>query len=226
LRIFSRFHDYYDGVVAFGHDNSLTYVRKTARIDDKRGAYHVPDLSPGHFTHEHWLVPGVLGFCGQLYPLVFEVSFQAIRPFNSLPDDQDVPAGERHWSIDTIMPEAFRSRQRKWMKNSWALGWGLSLEQFFTHDFSALSGIFAQHHVPVWLCYRRGHDASTLILNPELKSLGFVRLKPPFECFQAIESYLSGVLGASKEVTEIPDEYRAQAHGFDKWSFRRPPGTA
>lgn len=222
MRIISNFRDYYDGVTAYGHDASVIYERKTVRRDDVVELQQIPDIMPAEYPVQHWLLPGVLGFCGKLLPLVCTLPYRVERLSQELPDDQLLPGGEPHWNADELSPPEKRDRHRSWRKTRWALGWGLTLEQFFATDFSSLSSVFAQHRVPTWLCYRR-RSVATLVLNPELRALGFAKIKPPFECFQDIENYISGVLGASKEVTEIPDAYRAQAHGFDKWSFRRPP---
>jgi len=56
-----------------------------------------------------------------------------------------------------------------------------------------------------------------------LGNMGFYRALPGFEAFQRIEQWISGVLPNNQNpMAEVTDKVRAEKHGFDKWSFRKP----
>ena len=71
-----------------------------------------------------------------------------------------------------------------------------------------------------------GYSSYTLVKNPILKNINFARKYNPYEVFQKLEQFISGVLGGqSPKMVEIEDVYRIQAHGFDKKiSFRKRKG--
>jgi hypothetical protein len=61
--------------------------------------------------------------------------------------------------------------------------------------------------------------------NCPLKHYEFFKVLAPYDMYQELEMYVSGVLGQqAKEVISIPDKYRIPQHGFDDYSFRKPPG--
>lgn len=61
---------------------------------------------------------------------------------------------------------------------------------------------------------------------PGLKKYGFPRLVDPFQMYQRIDQWVSGVLtGYGNPVVEIiDDKIKVEKHGFDKFSFRKQSG--
>lgn len=61
--------------------------------------------------------------------------------------------------------------------------------------------------------------------DESLKSVKFFKVKDPYTAFQELDMYISGVLGQQgKETINISDKDRIYQHGFDGYSFRKPPG--
>lgn len=57
-----------------------------------------------------------------------------------------------------------------------------------------------------------------------LSAVKFFTQTAPFELYQELDMYISGVLGSqAKEVINISDKDRIHQHGFDEYSFRKPP---
>ena len=73
MRIISKFHDYYDGVMSYGFDDSLIYKRKTETglpdISSNLTKIHksMPRLRRGQLGL--FARPYIIGFCGRLYPM-------------------------------------------------------------------------------------------------------------------------------------------------------------
>jgi hypothetical protein len=59
----------------------------------------------------------------------------------------------------------------------------------------------------------------------DLGRLGFQKVIPPYEMHQEISMWVGGVLPRpGAPMVEIPDSIRAEKHGMDATSFRRPKG--
>jgi hypothetical protein len=58
-----------------------------------------------------------------------------------------------------------------------------------------------------------------------LKDFQFAKVVDPYTMFQEISMWVSGVLprDGNPMVTITDDKIKAHKHGFDKWSFRKPP---
>lgn len=60
-----------------------------------------------------------------------------------------------------------------------------------------------------------------LILNPQLSSYEFAKIKDPQTTYQSIEMFLSNIAHPNKPIPAISDRDMRDAKGFDKWSFRK-----
>jgi len=107
-----------------------------------------------------------------------------------------------------------------------------SVETYFTaHEFSAEQVKYLVENRVVIAIYheresRRNWQAPVYwtINSDGLKSVEFYRRVPPPQAFQEISMWVGGVMPQSSVPTvEISDKVRAEKHGMDKWSFRRPP---
>jgi hypothetical protein len=59
-------------------------------------------------------------------------------------------------------------------------------------------------------------------VNPLLRKYNFEQVKDPYSAWQEISQFLGSELATQRDPNPpIPDELRAQAKGFDKWSFRK-----
>jgi hypothetical protein len=82
---------------------------------------------------------------------------------------------------------------------------------------------FVDNRCPVFVASIGRHHAE-ITLNTPLKQFEFYRIFDVYTAFQEIAMYFGGVLGGVREyVPPVDDKTLAQAKGFDKWSFRKPP---
>jgi len=60
--------------------------------------------------------------------------------------------------------------------------------------------------------------------NPELKPLGFIRVLDPYTIWQEIDMFINNQLVHEADPSTVPDKYRWSQYGFDeRWSFRTKP---
>jgi hypothetical protein len=83
--------------------------------------------------------------------------------------------------------------------------------------------MFEEKRCPVFIAHR-DYKGGTIVWNGLLKSVEFFRIFQPFAAFQEIAMWLSNQAVPEKVMPVIDDETKAESKGFDKWSFRRPPG--
>lgn len=94
-------------------------------------------------------------------------------------------------------------------------------EFFERNDGVEFHAPFTTHNVPNFVLHK-----DFVFFNDCLKKYGFARKFDPYTAYQELSMYVGGVLrGPSVEMVQIKDEDKVKAKGFNKWSFRREPGT-
>lgn len=59
---------------------------------------------------------------------------------------------------------------------------------------------------------------------PDLKKIQFYKVIDAYSAFQEISMWVGGVLtGQGRPMVQISDKYKILKHGFNEWSFRKPP---
>lgn len=229
MRIISKFHDYYDGVQAFGQDQTLIYLRKQEIIekDSDRDISIISILqrSESDFSYYGFIVY----FCGKSYPGV-----RFVRHENAT---LSKPKERFCYTIEQCREFA--------AANGFSLsgysGWGGSidyrLQEFFKDPQERLAP-FQNHKCPIMVSgwrgfyssgledplYRYGRFANLSLKNPCLRSLEFFRVIDANQAFQTIAGFLSGVLGVSTPpMVAVSEKTRIKKRGFDEWSFRKLP---
>lgn len=118
-------------------------------------------------------------------------------------------------SIRTSLRESRRYNRHGQFTADWA-------KRFFTvrPEIEKKTNAFQiEHRIPV-MVFKEG----MLEYHPCLKEYEFFKVLDAFGAFQELSMYISGVLGGTApEMVEISDADRIHKHGFDKWSFRKPP---
>lgn len=210
MLIISKFHDYYDPVgKTTGIDKTIVYQRTEVeltvdfdtRIDDEGGKRY-PDW---RYEYKFYLI----GFCGKLYPCIRHISYDAKKkkylPIQWIFDVK---------KIQSIIDKRF-THWRKYAR----------MDEL-VHNTEFL-GLFAKYKVPAWIVgdIKDGPGSTiNLVLNPNLKKMGFQTAVDPYTAFQEIMMYISGVLGTpSNPMVAVSEKTKVAKHGFDKWSFRKPP---
>ena len=179
----------------------------------------------------------LVGFCGSVYPCVTISIHQPETPIH--------PDKKSFFTTEDVTEFINKALVKKGIKlhtpgklSPFVNGGirGPQIEGFFKADFSNFTKLFNKFKSPVFVLHF-GDDRNrkwsfkdtetckiTCITDPLLKEYDFFRKFDVNQTFQEISMYIGGVLGGSSPpMAEIEDKYRIEAHGFDKWSFRKMP---
>jgi hypothetical protein len=212
VRIIDKRRDYYDGVASQGVDPSIIYVRKEKETPFRLDQFCMPHL--GYFDKY------VIGFCGQIRPLV-KISGANRLLFESLKSrtNEDL----FFYNIDEVDRYASQwiERRAKWYDCPFQMNESRkNFLKFFQNTWAKLETIFTDHKTPIFLldCSIK----SKLFLNPLLRPFEFQRIVDPYTAFQELSMYIGGILGnLNPKVPDVSNEDLIVAKGFDKWSFRK-----
>jgi len=241
MRLISKIHDFYDGVARTTvNDKTHTFVRESRDITGvKVQTLRIQDLGTRLF--EFTIDCEIVGFCGEIYPCLKVTK----RPVDFLYDTpaetfyaytwkdfievvpiveiQKMKSSYRRWywsdtEIDRIKMWLERGRDR----GSWytKVVYEAVVDPILKNMFR--KEMIAYYYVPH---KKRATCSDTAVAYPILKDLNFYKVYDAYTCFQKIEHFLTNELIKPDEINiVIPDDMKAQAHGFDKWSFRKMKG--
>jgi hypothetical protein len=231
--------DYYDSGMAYGHDESLTFVRARDRWIQCKDLpflepYFIARLEPtgekpvAHIARylrswtqfsfgqkEYCLAAVQVVICGVVY--------------NGVKVDSGSLRSEVFWTLDSL---------RHYL-NAFHLTVGVTKPEFYRR-YTNVEDYFTPYKVVdsqlTWLIENKitiltyeapGYSESSRwrINGDNLKNIGFMKVMDPFTLFQEIEMWIGGVLpGAGNPMVEITDQkIKVAKHGFDEWSFRKKP---
>ena len=210
MRILSKFHDYYDTAIGYGIDKERVYERnKEVRcVDDMRTLF--VDHNGCHVTLF------VIGFCGELFG-VAEVEGKYFYNFKGLDAFTLSKKYQSRYNIHRSLIHSFLDGrvEQSLRDNTWH------------RDIPDFNSYFRKYNVPIFTVKVASSIISEwspkLVLNPKLKDLEFYRIKDAFTAYQEIDMYLHNELANpdNPHIDPIPDQLRAESHGFDKYSFRK-----
>lgn len=241
MKIISKFVDYYDSAGAYGIEEDIIYLRHPKEIDlgPCRIAGYCYDLDLT-ITEKRkqirvgYLRMGVLGFCGQMWP-VFSMHDDRFHRYT--PTECRMPG----WGYDVSHIEAYFEKdgnvptgavQETKLRYEW-FGPRVGLDQYLhrrekiiqTDPF--LQKIFLEHQTPIFTISERCKEHLSrciLTTNPLLREVEAYRKIDPFTAYQDIMMYISGVLGTqAPETVDVSDVSMRDKKGFDEWSFKRLP---
>jgi len=209
MKIKSSFKDYYDSVVSSGFDQECLYVREEEHFviphgkDFVRSAYFSVLKSP--FVSIHL---GYLGFCGNIYPYI-EIDSIFFWTAESL--------------VSFIESKNLKVKKDRQLFNS-SLYVRLDEEysiRYFFENKPKLENIFYDKNIPIFFIELNDKN-DRIVLNKNLKEINFMKIKDPYQCYQDLYMFISGVLKSKEnETVQISDQDKISKHGFDKWSFRK-----
>lgn len=243
MRIFYG-HDYYDSTLAHGgHDDPICYIRhkdKTvpyAEVRDIGIKPPSPNILVGteretyrrYRRRDEFFTPkGVFGmlnyptvvFCGKLYTGVRVT----LNP--------DMEGMERHyfWDHDalksyfdrigvqevTYTPPSKRFLQFTGYDND------VHLNDVFTPV--VLSEASRNWLIDNKITVMTFDGQKWRVDGDDLKDVCFYKLFDAYTAYSEIEMWVGGVLsGSDRPMVELSDDMKAAKHGYDKWSFRKPP---
>lgn len=239
MRIKSDFHDFYDGVQAFGQDQTLLYVRKRldfpvhTELKVRKLPFPIPSLDQhGGYTREGDLPSClrfyIVGVAGQVYP-----TFQLIWDYSNTSGKRYETFCYNMADIEKVIAARCSKKARdKFGELHPKRRWGYRVqanraefEAFFAvweieDQALKLKPLFKQY--PVWAIEER-HDGWYVCYNCSLKEYKFFKVKDPNTTYQEIAMFLDGLAVPQKPIPVPSDRDMVSIKGFDKFSFRKDP---
>lgn len=226
MRIISKTHDYYDTAQSFGQDMSIVYKRDiiefrennlpenvlniVSKINEstnlnhnfRSGWYYRPDTCVLKDKKRVSLNYGHIVFCGKVYPFI-----KLFGTYENIPDEFFYSLSSFEERVEGATFNCNKDYKRH-------------IRKFFeVTEQDRLYEFLVEKKVISLLLY-----GNAVVVNPILSEYNFYKVKPAWEAYQEIDSYICGVLSFPQNaMVEIEDKYRIEQHGFDKWSFRKLP---
>jgi len=250
MRIYSKYHDYYDTAIGYGIDPIITYERnvKVHKWESDVGREvieHIPDIEEmlgglrcmrPAYGRENFDLSNILAiiFCGEIHMCV-EITKHYPSP-STKPDrvyycydvDGIAQAHKNH-------KQKFETKSKKytfWKHNQ--LDRENSIRFFNEFNKSRSDRIIDLNFnvdSPI-IVIKKIEDledkkldelkSGAIYLNHCLKDVEFYKVYDAFTAFQELSMFVGGVMGGKVPKTvEISDSDRIAMHGYDKWSFRK-----
>jgi hypothetical protein len=234
MRIIADQKDYYDCIQAAGQDRTLLYIRTPETIEV--GHWTKPF---GFYWSVHDAVVGrtpvrvtehVIGFCGKIYPVVQIATGDAPadRVFCFSLDEVDSFVEQHLTPTEHAVYLGTRRRRRSMFIRFDQVISRWTTSQFFDDCKAAQDqhrAFFEDKRCPIFVATPGSSGTQgRIVYNSLLRPYEFYRVIEPYRAFQEIAMFLANMAQPEKPMPTIPDELKAESKGFDKWSFRRPPG--
>lgn len=224
MRIVSKFSDYYDLGVSYGIDKNIYFDRKLENVLDNN---FISTRSREKTINEatYFFYPGIIGFCGKLYPFVFIRKYEKIvgriRQDEKLLDEKFIYEKE-----ELIKYIGLTEKER-----SYSYFLPDTLFDYSSIEKDNLKSIFSKYKTPIF-SYAGitfdGYDvpdairmSSGLNINPILSKFKFSLVKDAIVAFQEISMYLGALKHPEIETTDMDDKIIAQSKGFNCMSFKK-----
>jgi len=231
-------HDYYDSALAWGQDSNTIFIREDRIIKSTD--------SPLFAVYPHSIVKNgyrydCVGISNLGYVELRSVSvYIADKHYGGVSVNKDNQIYETFWDYDRF--EAWvnarelsihtpKRERYKWEKNTEIKDAFPNLQSWFSSvpATNAQRDWLITNGIAVAVCseqYSWGNEKGYWHCNgSNLKDIGFAKAVDPYTLFQELSMWVGGVLPRpSAEIVETTDpKIKAHKHGFDKWSFRKPP---
>jgi hypothetical protein len=212
MRIVSKFRDYYDGATrAGGYDKSFTFVRETRQeiLLPRTLPYRDEATMRGRSVV---VEPVIVGFCGKIYPCIRTKDHDYFGHKD---------AKECHYKMDDVLAEqiafAYSGSRRFFLDSPQK-----KFARFFEDNHYQHKKFFFSRRCAYFSISAIGGE-TILTIYPSLSDLGFFKVRDSFSTAQDIERFLNNELVRRDEIDiQISDKLKAQSHGFNEESFRKP----
>jgi len=212
-----------------------TYVRQTKEIPAKEFKF-VIDKPPPVSAYDIVDYRGYVLFCGRFYPY-WEINEKCRYSFKAiLKGLREPPVGYYNYADDEREVRKRRVKIAKQLESRKSSRHPIlyrttlltekSLREFRENvSLADTEEILRKYHTPVIHFRDRKTVKTNLIeINPRLNKLNFQSVVDPYTAFQEIEMFVGSQLAVQRDPeVHVSDEIKAESHGFNKWSFRRPP---
>lgn len=244
MRIFGG-KDYYDGC---NYDNSKAtgvYNRKIEVIPLKNWiSLHDDQIGSGDKSYD--ISNGLIGFCGKIYPYIrFRNGESRVNDESNIEFLYTLESFQK--AIEII--RTYRAPGRYYFEGYDLLSsTGTASKRWYNQQFNdiynplrfGLSGneklldpkdLFLKYRVPYFAIHAVERFAANkrefpykIVLNPCLKDYMFYRVFDAYSAFQEIEMFLNNqiVNPDNPHIDPVPDHIKAESHGFNSESFRKP----
>jgi len=233
MKIISKFHDYYDTVLAFGDDPNVLYFRKQIELLDRRFEKYRKDTSTRYSLNDPYNtkalsknMTGIVFFCGKRYRFV-KLSYM-INSYESV-----CKTFYDFESIDRFILTHYKGQKRsikryftkdKYEKTSdqdkLKIYWN---DVYYERDnYDNNVNYHQEFKSPVFMTYTTDkYSEENVIINPVLKDFEFQKVFDAFSAYQELDMFMSGVMRSpEKEMIQISDEDQRDKKGFDNMSFK------
>lgn len=204
MRIYSNFKDYYDIGLAY-HDDSIVYERKSQVIER-------PELEEG-LKGIASIARNLKGkYRDELHVYVICDTIHFVRSYYNSPCKEGRRVSFHPYLEDFLEQnfEHFIFIDQK--RNDRVYGLIKSMGEFQYEYGAPIIHVKADSF----------GTYSQIKTNARLADVDFAKVYDPFQMYQKIEMFLANELAQEKNPPiKIEDKYKIQAHGFDKWSFRK-----
>lgn len=238
MRVISKFKDYYDVVAGQGVDMTRVFLRETQEIKgniplpewDERKSWRKRMLYP---KIEHRVYRGDPGRSPETYDIGYVYVLFAGMLYGGIAlrnKESGLKFDEITYYWDTYSWKA-KANEIGYVGNS-TLFYGNNKETEGEECFR-LVAIKGDDILSAWAIdnkisiavacefYCKNNREEYYKINPCLKDINFQKVIDPFTAFQQLEQWISGVIGNTEVIPEMPDKDKVAAHGFDRWSFRK-----
>jgi hypothetical protein len=221
MRIISKYRDYYDGASAHGQDTTDRFLRMEAPLGGPVATKLAKPLGSVFQViqrrgekYSATAEPFLIYFCGKMYP--------AIRAhFYGL--DDPYPSVEKFYYTWATAHAGFvraglqlEGVTHRWFRRSIAVRW----EEFMQRRRADVPLLREEKLAVVSVFREEGQYVVTS--NPRLGQYDFVTVFPPYQAYQELQMWVTGVLPApNAPMLVVSERDRVMQHGFDKWSFRK-----
>lgn len=227
MKIISKYRDYYDNIYI---SKEPLWLRNTTTITSDETKPSVLSVDQIKFLNQAFSeIPRprifkskkcvydvrldyiLLGYCGKLIPL-YLYQENTHTSSNIICFDNIEEYIQHYKCKGYILKDNIWKPKRKF-DNSGLKAW---IQEF---NNNKVPDIFVALNSPIFLI-DAGHK-DVIKINPRLLDLGLQRIIAPYTAYQDISTFLSNQLVREESVPIFSDELKRDAHGFDKWSFKK-----
>jgi hypothetical protein len=178
----------------------------------------------------------VIGFCGKIYPLI-----RIIEEGYYEDSDYIIPMtfcySYEEWKEYCSKKQKKKTTREQYLHKRYSS----SYERNHVRDFfeeceknkNSYEHLFIEHNTPIFVASWKTDYAKynkVITFNSSFEDTGFIRIFDPYQAYQEIQMYFGSVLHGSDGhkskykgqmiEPELDDKTKAEAHGFDRFSFR------
>ena len=249
MRIISKFQDFYDSSLAYGHDEKITYVRhleEHAKLPKEFEFMRLPFVGGFRTSKkkkiDHEIFPFTVAFCGKLYRGIGTCywskngwGLDSVENVNHFYNAAEILEYLRTYGLELNVERKPTRNEAKWDSGKYRRPDYLTTEgmiqRYFDQDKPGDTthlDFFATQKLPiaVWqqIVKRRYAAEDRLLTNCRLQDFHFGKVMAAPIAFQELDMFLGGIVaGEDNPMVGITDQDLARAKGFDCYSFKKEP---